>query len=52
MNDAIFNHDPYYGFNYKKNFINWGKTVYTDYNQILYPSDIPAETGKQVVTIQ
>jgi hypothetical protein len=49
---AIFNHDPCFNFDYKKNFINWGDSIQTVYHQILYPSDISAATGQQVALVQ
>jgi hypothetical protein len=49
---AIFYSDPCCNFNYKKNFINWGETFKTIYEDILYPSDVPARTGQQVAEIQ
>lgn len=52
VNFAIFYHDPCCGFDYKKNFVNWGKTFETEYQQILYPNEVAASTGKQVETVQ
>ncbi len=49
VNLVLFESDPCCGFNYKKNFINWGKTFETVYENILYPTEFPAQTQTQEI---
>jgi hypothetical protein len=40
------------GYNSSVNFTNWAENVNIIYENILYPSDTPASTGKQISVIQ